>query len=360
MKIPGKYYLQSSEQWQFRTVAMKPVRAAAVQMQARLADIPYNIAQVGELAETALRRGARVVALPEFFTTQIVYDERLFSCALPQENPALSMLQLLARKYEAILGGSYLEFRDGDAFNTYVLLDTDGEVSRHDKDQPTMVENAFYIGGNDPGIAASSLGVCGMAVCWEMLRTRTVRRLAGNVDFLMTGSHWWSEPGWPYGRTLWNWLHRYNAALMARTPGAFARLIGAPNLQAAHCGVVTGELRLTRGRGVGTSSRMMGETQITDASGTILGRREAHEGPGIVEAEVLPRRQVGASAPDRFWVDDLPAAFRLIWWHQNRVGREIYRAAKAEGKLRPFRIVPEVSSGGTRRARNTRGNIGDP
>lgn len=44
------------------------LRAAAVQMEARLCDLPYNIAQAGELAEKALRGGTRVVALPEFFT----------------------------------------------------------------------------------------------------------------------------------------------------------------------------------------------------------------------------------------------------------------------------------------------------
>jgi predicted amidohydrolase len=320
---------------------MKPVRAAAVQMEARLCDLPYNIAQAGDLAQHALRGGARIVALPEFFTTSIVYDERLWGCALPHDNPALEMMRSLASKYEAMIGGSYLELRPGtendhDVFNTYVLVEPDGNVHRHDKDQPTMVENAFYVGGQDTGLAQTALGNIGMAVCWETIRTRTVYQLTGKVDLLMTGSHWWSEPGWPMGRFLWDRLDRYNSALMQRTPGLFAKMVGAPNLHAAHCGHVAGQIQLSARRSVATRTRLMGETQITDASGKIMARRTANEGPGFVSADIMPGRAATAPAPARFWIDDLPLLFRLFWTHQNAVGRKAYARAKADGRIKPY------------------------
>jgi len=62
------------------------MKAAAIQMEARVADIYYNISQAGDLAEEALKAGARIVALPEFFTTQIVLDNRLFSASLNKQN----------------------------------------------------------------------------------------------------------------------------------------------------------------------------------------------------------------------------------------------------------------------------------
>lgn len=225
---------------------------------------------------------------------------------------------------------------DRDVFNTYVLVEPDGGVHRHDKDQQTIVENAFYIGGKDTGLVQTGLGNVGMAVCWETIRTRTVYRLTGQIDLLMTGSHWWSEPGWPLGRSIWKQLDCYNSALMQRTPGMFAKMVGAPNLHAAHCGHVEGQIQLTSRRSVATRTRLMGETQITDASGKILARRAAEEGPGFISADISLGRRKASPAPERFWIDDLPMLFRLFWTHQNAVGRKAYARAKAEGHIKPY------------------------
>ena len=49
----------------------------------RLGDIPYNLAHIRELVNAAIKEKAKVIALPEFFTTTIVYDKRVFRSALP-------------------------------------------------------------------------------------------------------------------------------------------------------------------------------------------------------------------------------------------------------------------------------------
>lgn len=164
-------------------------KVAALQMEAKVADLPYNLTQAERLIDEAGEKGAKFIALPEFFTTQIVYDERLFACSLPPENMALDLLTQKAAKYQARIGGSYLEMRDGDVFNTYVLVEPNGKVHRHDKNLPTMVENTFYVGGSDDGLCETQDGNIGIAMCWEMIRSQTARRLRGKVDLLMTGSH---------------------------------------------------------------------------------------------------------------------------------------------------------------------------
>src|SRR5690606_8467483 len=108
-------------------------------------DLRYNLAHVRDLLVQAIRQGAQVVALPEFFTTPIVQDRRIWSCALPPENAALDLLRRFAREHGVLIGGSYLEKRGEDIYNCYVLVRPDGSVSRHDKDLPTMIENAYYI-----------------------------------------------------------------------------------------------------------------------------------------------------------------------------------------------------------------------
>ena len=130
-------------------------KVAAIQMEGRVADLRYNIAQAGDLLEKALRSGAQIIALPEFLTTPIVLDERLFGCSVAAENPALDMLKSLAATHGAMIGGSYLAKRGDDVFNTYVLVDREGAVHTHDKDLPTMVENAYYTGGKDDGLVAT-------------------------------------------------------------------------------------------------------------------------------------------------------------------------------------------------------------
>ncbi len=315
----------------------KTQKVAAIQMEGRVGDLPYNIAQAGDLLEQALRGGAEIVALPEFFTTPIVLDERLFGCSVEADNPALDMLKALAKQHGAMIGGSYLAMRDGDVFNTYVLVDRDGSVHSHDKDLPTMVENAFYTGGADDGVSATSDGSVGIAVCWETIRTGTVRRLRGKVDLLMTGSHWWSEPGWRFPRWVMDRTHTQNLAMLADVPSRFARLVGAPLLHAAHVGTVQGQFALTPGIRVGTKTRLMGETQIVDSSGTILARLGIDDGPGVISANITRGRVAHSLEPAQdFWSLDLPITFRAFWAQQNVATRPLYARAKAQGKIKTY------------------------
>lgn len=317
----------------------KKIRAAAIQVEARVADIPWNIEHASRLVDEAVKRGAELVALPEFFTTCIIYDERVFGCSLPQENPALDMLKEKARRHGIHVGGSYLEMRDGDVYNTYVFVEPDGTVHRHDKDLPTMIENAFYVGGRDTGLMQTSLGPVGAAVCWETVRTQTVKRLRGKVGLLMTGSHWWSEPGWKWLGQRAVDMHEGNARMMERTPGTFAALIGAPLLHAAHASVIEGGLLVLPGTRLTAPmrTRLMGETQIVGGDGTLLQRRRYQEGAGVlVDDIVLGCTTPRAEIPPRFWIPKFSPMLYFQWYHQNAAGKSAYRWAKRTGRLRTW------------------------
>jgi predicted amidohydrolase len=312
-------------------------KVAAIQIEARVADLPYNIAQAGDFLERALRQGAQIVALPEFFTTPIVLDDRLFGCSVATENPALDMMKSLAKHHGAMIGGSYLAKRGDDVFNSYVLVDRDGSVQTHNKDLPTMVENAYYTGGSDDGLVTTSLGDVGIAVCWETIRTATVKRLGGKVDFLMTGSHWWSEPGWAFPRGLYNHIHRLNLEMMAAAPSRLARMMGSPVLHAAHVGKLTGQFALLPGIHLATKTLLMGETQIVDGGGRIQARMGIDDGAGFVIADIEIGRVMPSLEPAQdFWSLDLPYLFRLFWAHQNAVSQPLYNKAKREGRLTTF------------------------
>ena len=318
-------------------MSSETVKAAAIQMEARVADITGNIAQACDLTQQALRNGAEIVALPEFFTTSIVLDERLHGCGLPVQNSAVDTLKALAREHGAMIGGSYLEYDNGDVFNTYALMTPDGDVHRHRKDLPTMVENAYYIGGNDDGLVELGKRNVGIAVCWETIRSASVRRLKGQCDLLMCGSHWWSAPDWKLTRPYMRRHAKLNADHMFRAPGRFARMVGAPLLHAAHSGPLEGRYALTSRLSVKIRTHLVGETQIVDGQGKILARRTADEGAGVIFADIMMGRIPASEAtPDSFWLEKLPAFVRATWATQNHVGKAIYARARRQGKITPY------------------------
>jgi predicted amidohydrolase len=303
---------------------MKRLRVAAVQMKARLGDCDYNMRAAEQLARDAFRQGAEWVILPEFFTTAVGFHTKMLGAALSLEGRPMEMLKALAKGNDGVVGGSYISLRGSDSYNTFVLAFPDGTTQQHDKDQPTMWENCYYLGGNDDGVLNTPVGSIGVALCWEFIRTRTVRRMLNRVDLVVGGSCWWTLPekrlpGFPEE------LHERNLKIMVQTPGRFARLLGVPVVHAAHAGELEGGLPLVPG--FPYRSYYLGETQIVDGEGRILARMRHEDGEGFVSAELdlTEKHGPGETLPEGFWIPNLPRAFRLMWTLQNLHGRSYYR-----------------------------------
>ncbi|MGV0836188.1 carbon-nitrogen hydrolase family protein [Mycolicibacterium thermoresistibile] len=299
------------------------VLAAAIQQEAVIGDVAANLAACERLADEAGRAGAKIIALPEFFTTGIGFDESIKAGVLPPDGKATTLLTSLAKRYQALVGGSFLcRDADGEVRNAYLLADPTGVVGRHDKDRPTMWENAFYTGGDDDGVLDVGEHRIGAAVCWELMRTGTVERLRSRVDLMMTGSGWWSIPPWPPRAVFDHWERRNRAT--ARTAAAsFAKYVGAPVVHAAHAGELTCAMPWAPMRYRG---RFEGSTLITDAGGTVIAERRPEEGQGVVLGEIeIGRRAPQLDPPRRYWLHPrglLPAA---VWHYQRWHGRRWYR-----------------------------------
>lgn len=298
------------------------VLAAAVQLNATLGDVAANLVACRRLADEAGDAGAKVIALPEFFTTGIGFLRELIDTALPVDGPATDLLCDVARRHGAMVGGSFLcRDADGHIRNAYLLADPTGVVGRHDKDLPTMWENAIYTGGSDDGVLTCGQLSVGAAVCWELMRTQTVRRMRGRVDLAMTGSGWWSIPPWP-PRPLFDRLEKANAATARRAATDFGRYIGAPVVHAAHVGELQCPMPWLPMRYRGYFE---GNALITDATGAVLAERSRVDGEGVVLADItLGRVDPSDVAPRRFWLHRrgvLPAA---VWHYQRLHGQRWY------------------------------------
>lgn len=306
------------------------VMAAAVQMEATLGDVAANLERAQALCMQAINAGARLIALPEFFTSRIAFDARVHDAVLPPDNEAVDMLRRLSREHECRIGGSMLVAEGEQIYNRYYLAEPDGSLHQHDKDLPTMWENAFYAPGRDDGVFQTGLGGVGAAVCWEVIRNQTPRRLQNKVSLVMTGTHWWTMPdNWgALVAALLGPIGQYNRYLSENAPAELARRLGVPVLQASHCGHFNTGFTLIPGlrATLPYATHYVGCTQIVDARGHVLAQRQTREGPGVVMAEVTP----GGQAPvqeiaERFWIPDLPLFIRLYWHQQNLCGKSYYR-----------------------------------
>jgi predicted amidohydrolase len=316
----------------------RTVRVAAVQLEPAVADVAENLRRCEALGDEAGAAGAEWIVLPEFFTTGMAYDPRMADAAVPEDGPALALLQRLAVRHRATVGGSFLcRDPDGHNRNAFLLAGPDGRrLGRHDKDLPTMWENCFYVGGHDDGVLDGGGGVrAGAAVCWELMRTQTAHRLRGRIDLLLAGSAWWSIPTWPPAPVTRR-LEARNARTAADLAAAMARVVGAPVVHAAHAGAIDCAMPLSplRYRGF-----FQGGAVICDAAGTVLARRDRREGPGIAVADVsLGAVPPAAAIPDRFWMHRRGALPAFTWAYQRAHGRRWY-ARHALG--RPVARVPE-------------------
>jgi predicted amidohydrolase len=300
------------------------MRAAAIQLDARVADVDVaaNLEACERLADEAGSAGADCIVLPEFFPTGIGFVPELADAALRPDGEATELLRSLALRHGALVGGSFLcRDGDGEVRNAFLLATPDGEIAgRHDKDLPTMWENAFYTGGNDDGVMEAGDLTVGAAVCWELMRTQTVRRLRGRIDLALTGSGWWSlSDNWPLTKR----LERANHARAIKAAETFALYVGAPVVHAAHAGDLECPMPWSP---LPYRGHFEGGARVCDAEGRVLACRDRHDGEGIAIADVEPgRREPLRQPPDSFWLHDRGAVAAFAWNYQRLHGRPWYR-----------------------------------
>jgi Predicted amidohydrolase len=170
---------------------MHKMKVAAVQMRAELGNVKSNLSTAEALVREAFRKGAKWVILPEFFPSAVAFAPNMLTAWRPLEGEPFQLMQKLAREFEGVIGGSFIARSGNDCLNSFLLVFPSGEYFRHDNDIPTMWENCYYIGGQDDGVLKTPTGPVGVAVCWELIRSQTARRMQNRVDLIVGGSCWW-------------------------------------------------------------------------------------------------------------------------------------------------------------------------
>jgi predicted amidohydrolase len=187
-----------------------------------------------------------------------------------------------------------------------------------------MWENCYYIAGDDDGVLDTPVGPVGVALCAEMFRSRTVRRMVERVGLVLAASCWWTVPeGGPEAGAFFD---RNNRDLLRQAPSEIARALGVPVIHASQAGEF--EAYNFPGEATPYRSHYLGETQIVDASGEVLARMADEDGEGVILADIeagslwMPT----APIPERHWIRPLPRWFDAKWMREGTLGAEYYRS----------------------------------
>lgn len=307
------------------------ITVAAIQPALRLGAVEENLVHLEALIRDAVAaHRPDIVTVPEAATSPNVFAPAMDGVARPVDGAPMQLYRGLARELDVVVGGGFLARRGAHVYGTYVLAEPDGRTHLHDKDIPTMWEQHYYTGGDDPGrtrLAALDDVPVGIANGWEWARTGTARRLRGRVRLLLGGMCWPSYPvNWPgpLGRLMAR-EHALQLQHARELPRQMARLIGAPVVQPAHVGPI--DFATPLAPGVPWRTEMVGETQIVERDGTILARLAAADGEGHVAATVtLDEPEPVDPLSPTFWIPPLSVTTRVAWRVTNAHGALSYRA----------------------------------
>lgn len=297
-------------------MTVRKLRVAAVQMVSANGLVAENLARARQWAEQAARQGAELVLLPELFAIGFELNAHAWNSAEPQGGPTERWLTETARTHGFYIGGSYLERRGDDYFNTFALSGPMGVIGRVRKRHPCSLEAYIFKGGDDPHVIETPLGRIGVAICYDgSLREVWDRLLAGAPGLLLMPM---SAPT-PVKTLLYN-QQRINAFHASFSDGATqsARLVGIPCAMSNKWGEwdttlpgLIPPLLLGRQR-----SSFPGFTHIADSDGQEVARVATGEGVAVATVSLDPAQKRSSLPPerDRFrpWIAEVPAEYRFF------------------------------------------------
>lgn len=314
---------------------------AAIQMESQNGAVAGNLARAGRWADEAARQDAELVLLPELFSTGFEINANAWRSAEPQGGPTESWLAATARRHGFHIGGSYLEARGEDFFNTFALAAPDGTIAgRVRKAHPCSFEAYAFKGGDDPHVIPTALGRIGVAICYDSsLRAVWDDILAADPDLVLMPM---SAPT-PMKNILYTQkrIDAFHAAFHDGATGCAAGT-GVPVAMANKWGPWETALPGIWPRQV---SRFPGFSHIADGDGKEVARMGKGEGVIVATVRLDPARKHLALPPEseryRPWITAVPSDFKLFGWFET-LGRRWYRRhpertrlARASGGRRP-------------------------
>lgn len=185
------------------------VQVALIQMDIALGQPEVNRARGAEMVRRAAADGARLILLPEMWTTGYCLPDLAGGHADRSGEPTGALLAALARETGAAIAGSTADERRGKVYNRAAVYGPAGDrLAAYDKVHlvPMMQEPRYLTPGDRLSLADLGGAKAGLAICYDLRFPELFRYLtvAGAELFLVPAE-------WPAQR-----LHHWRTLCMAR------------------------------------------------------------------------------------------------------------------------------------------------
>ena len=158
------------------------MRLALAQIQIIPGNRPGNLKKAEDMITAAANQNADLVLLPELWSSGYELSQAAEHATANQQ--ITKSISILACKYHIWIGGSLLETQHGKIFNTFTLIDPQG--NRHAAYNKIhlfrlMDEDRWLSAGSNPTITQLTCGKTGLAICYDLRFPEIFRRytLAG-------------------------------------------------------------------------------------------------------------------------------------------------------------------------------------
>lgn len=246
-----------------------------------------DIAQRNILAATAA--GARLIVLPEMWTTSFV--EEVTEDLARRAEAAEAELLRLSKDLGVVIVGTSVESVGGRHFNRATVMDHGQELGVYRKIHlfSPNAENRVLSAGREPLVVESSVGRLGVLICYDIRFPELVRYyFQKNVEVLVVPAQW------PEARSL-----HWRTMLQARAIENQLFVVGCNR-----CG-------LEPSLKTGESLHFPGDSRIIDPMGEILAAGTGEDGPVTAEIELRKVRTMRRILPVR--KDQRPRLYKVLW-----------------------------------------------
>ena len=154
-------------------------KVAAVQMDCIPGDVAGNLALAERLAGEAARQGARLVVLPELFSTGYRVEEDDARLAETIPGPTIQRMTALCRAHNIHIAAALIEETAQGYYDTAFVTGPGGLLGTYRKNALWGAENGRFLPG-DPAFPVFDIGCCkiGLQICYEIGFPEGARLLA--------------------------------------------------------------------------------------------------------------------------------------------------------------------------------------
>lgn len=168
---------------------------AVIQHQIYWEDARRTLAHVRPLIESATERGARLVVLPEMFSTG--FSMAVDRVAEPLDGPSIEFLRDSARRWDVWCAGSVPVRPEpgGPAYNVCVVVSADGEMVHYRKRHPSAFGDEwrhYAAGGQNVTVAIDGVRVT-PTICYDLRFADQYWETAEGTDCYLVVANWPSE-----------------------------------------------------------------------------------------------------------------------------------------------------------------------